>query len=43
MTLTGSLTLGLGFGLTPGKTISDENLKPNAKDEYRRRRPEKNV
>ena len=33
-----TLALGLGLGLTPGKTISVENLKPNAKDEYRRRR-----
>ena len=32
LTLTLSLTLGLGLGLTPGKTISVENLKPNAKD-----------
>ena len=32
LTLTLSLTLGLGLGLTPGKTISIENLKPNAKD-----------
>ena len=29
--LTLSLTLGLGLGLTTGKTISVENLKPNAK------------
>ena len=27
-----SLTLGLGLGLTPGKTRSVENLKPNGKD-----------
>ena len=27
-----SLTLGLGLGLTLRKTISVENLKPNAKD-----------
>ena len=33
-----SLTLGLGMGLTPRKKISAENLKPNAKHEYRRRR-----
>ena len=32
LTLTLRLTLGLGLGLTPGKTISVENLKPNAKD-----------
>ena len=32
LTLTLSLTLGLGLGLTPGKTISVENLKPNAND-----------
>ena len=32
LTLTLSLTLGLGLGLTPGKTISVENLKPDAKD-----------
>ena len=32
----------LSLGLTPGKTISVENLKPNAKDQYRRRRPGKN-
>ena len=38
MTLTLSLTLGLGLGLTNGKTINVENLKPNAKNEYRRRR-----
>ena len=31
LTLTLSVTLGLGLGLTPGKTISVENLKPNAK------------
>ena len=30
LTLTLSLTLRLGWGLTPGKTISVENLKPNA-------------
>ena len=29
--------LRLGVGLTPGKTISVENLKQNAKDAYRRR------
>ena len=32
LTLTLSSTSGLGLGLTPGKTISVENLKPNAKD-----------
>ena len=37
-----SLTLGLGLGLTPGKTINVENLKPNAKHEYRRSRLTKN-
>ena len=42
LTLTARLTLGLGLGLTPGKTISVGNLKPNAKHEYRRRRPGKN-
>ena len=41
--LTLSLTLGLGLGLTPGKTISVENLKPIGKDYYRRRRSGKNV
>ena len=41
LTLTLSLTLGLGLGLTPGKTISVQNLKPNAKHEYCRRRPGK--
>ena len=35
LTLTLSLALGLGLGLTPRKTMSVENLKPNAKDEYR--------
>ena len=30
--LTLTLTPGLGLGLTPGKTISVQNLKPNAKD-----------
>ena len=43
LTLTLSLTLGLGLGLTPGKTISVENLKPNSKHEYRRKRPGKNL
>ena len=42
LTLTLSLNLGLGLGLTPGKTISIENLKPNAKHQYRRKRPGKN-
>ena len=32
LTLTLNLRLGLGLGLTPGKTLSVENLKPNAKD-----------
>ena len=32
LTLTLALGLGLGLGLTPRKTISVENLKPNAKD-----------
>ena len=32
LALTLSLTLGLGLGLTRGKTISVQNLKPNAKD-----------
>ena len=41
--LTLSLTLGLGLGLTPGKTMSVENLKPNAKHQYRRKRPKKNL
>ena len=43
LTLTASLTLGLGLGFCPGKTISLENQKPNAKHEYRRGRPGKNV
>ena len=43
LTLTLSVTLGLGLGLTPGKTISAENLKPNAKEWYRRRRSGKNL
>ena len=43
LTLTARLALGLGLGLTPGKTISVGNLKPNAKHEYRRRLPGKNV
>ena len=38
LTLTLSVTLGLGLGSTPGETISVENLKLNAKDQYRRRR-----
>ena len=38
LTLTSTLALVLGLGLTPGKTIRVENLKSNAKDEYRRRR-----
>ena len=32
------LNPGLGLGLTSGKTISVQNLKPSAKDQYRRRR-----
>ena len=32
LTLTLSLPLAIGLGLTTGKTISVENLKPNAKD-----------
>ena len=32
LTVTLRLTLVLGLGLTPGKTISVNNLKPNAKD-----------
>ena len=43
LTLTLSLTLGLGLGLTPGKTKTVGNLKPNAKHEYRRKRPGKNL
>ena len=43
LTLTLSLALGFGLGLTLGKTISDKNLKPNAKDEYRRTRLGKNL
>ena len=43
LTLTLNLTLGLGLVLTPGKMISVDNLRPNAKHEYRRRRPGKNV
>ena len=43
LTLTLSLALGLGLGLTPVKTISDKNLKLNAKDEYRRRNPGENL
>ena len=43
LTLALSLALGLGLGLTPGKTISVENLKPNAKDEYRQRLLGKNL
>ena len=42
LTLTLSLTLGLGLGLPPGKTIRVQNLKPNAKHEYRGRRAWKN-
>ena len=41
LTLTLSLTLGLGLGLTLGITMSVENLKPNAKHQYRRKRPGK--
>ena len=43
VTLTLSLTLGLALRLTPGKTISVENLKANAKHQYRRKRPGKNL
>ena len=43
LTLTLSLILGLGLGLTPAKTKSVEHLKPNAKHEYRRERPGKNL
>ena len=43
LTLTLRLTLGLGLVLTPGKTISVENLKPNRKDQYRRRRSGKDL
>ena len=43
LTLALSLALGLGLGLTPGKTMSVENLKPNAKDEYRQRLLGKNL
>ena len=43
LTLTLSWTLGLGLGLTPEKTKSVDNLIPNAKYEYRRKRPEKNL
>ena len=42
LTLTGGLTLASGLGLSPGKRISVENLKPNAKHEYHRRRTGKN-
>ena len=41
--LTLSWTLGLGLGLTPGKTMSVENVKPNAKHHYRRKRKENNL
>ena len=43
LTLTLSLTLGLGLGLTRAKTMSVENLKPNAKHEYRRKRKGNNL
>ena len=43
VTPTLSLTLGLGLRLTPGKTKGVENLKPNAKYQYRRKRPRKNL
>ena len=43
LTLTLSLTLGLGLGLTLGITMNVENLKPNAKHQYRRKRPGKNL
>ena len=42
-TVTATLTLALGLRFTPRKTISVENLKPNSKHEYRRRRAGKNV
>ena len=32
LTLTLSLSLGLKLGLTPGKKVRVENLKPNVKD-----------
>ena len=38
-----SLTLRVGLGLTPGKTISVENIKANAKHDYCRRRLGKNL
>ena len=43
LTLSLSLTLGLGLGLTPLKTKSVDNLKPNAKHQYRRKRPGENL
>ena len=43
LTLTLSVTLWLGLELTPGETISVENLKPNGKDQYRRRRSGKDL
>ena len=43
LTLTLSLTLGLGLELTPGKMMNVENLKPNGKGLYRRRRSGKNL
>ena len=35
LTLTLILALGVGLGLTPRKTLRVENLKADAKDEYR--------
>ena len=43
ITLILSWTLRLGLGLTPGKTKTVENLKPNAKHQYRRTRTGKNL
>lgn len=34
LTLTQTLSVGFGLGLAPGKKISVENLRPNAKDAY---------
>ena len=43
LSITLGVTLGFGLGLTPGKTISVENLKPNGKDQYCRRRSGKDL
>ena len=43
LTLALTLTLRLGLVLTPAKTISVGNLKPNSKDYYRRKRSGKNL